>query len=128
MLKYCGDVDIGLPGILAKGISTGIWESIPLSGVFSPENRERPVWSDIRSCFENWSSAEQEEDRVEALLEREIEQGWVERWPGSWEGATYRWGKKALCSKLALVRSEGKEDRLVGDSSAPNANPNARFP
>ena len=39
-----------------------------------------------------------------------------------------RWGKRAICGKLALVRSEGRDDRLIGDSSAPGASPNARFP
>ena len=40
LLQYCGDVDVSLPGILAEGIGTGIWERIPAPGVFPPEDRE----------------------------------------------------------------------------------------
>jgi hypothetical protein len=131
LLHVCHDKDQALPKILAKGISTGIWEEIPPSGIFEAEDRASRLqapWTDIRSCFENWSSAEQDEDRVESLLEEEIRKGWVERWQGTWDDARARWGERAICGKLALVKSEGKEDRLIGDSAAPGASGNAKFP
>jgi hypothetical protein len=131
LLCLGGDADQGLPELLTKGISTGIWDDIAPSGMFQAEdraNRMRPEWTDIRSCFENWSSAEENEDQVEALLQQEVQQGWVERWSGTWADAVSRWGSRAICGKLALVKSEGRDDRLIGDSSAPGASPNARFP
>ena len=131
LLRLCGDKDQALPQLLSKGISTGIWEEIAPSGVFEPEDRVKrlePEWTDIRSCFENWASAESNEDQVEALLENEVQQGWVEKWAGSWADAVERWGERAVCGKLALVQVDGRDDRLIGDSSAPGASPNARFP
>ena len=127
-LRIMGDTDQALPGLLEKGISTGVWDVIQPSGVFAPEDREQAAWTDMRSCDENWLSAEDNADRVEKLLEKEVAEGWVERWDGTWDQAVRRWGERAVCGKLALVTADGKEDRLIGDSSACGASPNARFP
>ena len=128
LLSLCKDKDQVLPHILKRGITTGVWEEIPPSGVFEAENRQAPEWTDIRSCERNWPSAEKEEQKVAELLEQEVQQGWVERWQGTWEDAEARWGERAVCGKLAIIQMEGKEDRLVGDSSACGASPNARSP
>ena len=128
LLSLCRDRDQILPRILEKGISTGVWEEIPPSGVFAREDRQASDWTDIRSCEKNWPSAEKEEEKVAELLENEVQQGWVERWQGTWQDAIARWGERAVCGKLAIIQMEGKDDRLVGDSSACGASPNARFP
>ena len=128
LLSLCQDRDQALPAILESGITTGVWEEIPPSGVFEVENRRSTEWTDIRSCERNWPSAEREETKVAELLAKEVQQGWIEPWEGSWEDAVARWGERAVCGKLAVIQMEGKEDRLVGDSSACGASPNARFP
>ena len=39
LLRLCGDGDQSLPGLLAEGIRTGIWDDINPSGVFPAEDR-----------------------------------------------------------------------------------------
>lgn len=127
-LRLMGDMDQALPGLREEGISTGVWDVIRPSGIFAPEDREHAAWLDMRSCDENWLSTKENADRVEELLEKEIAEGWVESWSGTWDHALERWGGKAVCGKLAPVTADGKVDRLVGDSSACGESPNARFP
>lgn len=66
--------------------------------------------------------------QVRRLLAEEIQQGWLEKWPGSRQDAEARWPGKVAMGKLALIECEGKDPRLVGDSKASGASPAARFP
>ena len=100
--------------------------------MYPPEDRDRKLTDtsqqELVDCWANWKSAEEAEHRVVELLETEVGQGWVERMSGSWEAVSSRWTGRAAWGKLALVCADGKEDRLVGDSSAPGVSPKARFP
>ena len=78
--------------------------------------------------MENWQSAEDNKEKVLKLLEEEIGNGWLERWEGSLEDAQRVWGVRVAVGKLALISVPGKDDRLVGDSSAPGVSGRARFP
>ena len=132
LLNIIGDGDAELPKILHEGVPTGVFESIPGCSMYPPEDRDRKLTDtsgdELEACWSNWKSAEEAEASVVSLLQNEVEQGWVERLEGSWEAVSKPWEGRAAWGKLALVCVDGKEDRLVGDSSAPGISPKARFP
>lgn len=131
LLVLCNDGDSALPGTLRQGVPTGVDVAIEPCSVYAPEDRECKLQvceDDIRICMENWRSAEDNVERVAELLEAEINQGWVERWKGSLLDAHKVWGDRVAVGKLALISVPGKDDRLVGDSSAPGVSGRARFP
>ena len=71
-------------------------------------------------CSGHWTCAESNPETLEALLRNEIQQGWVKEFPGSIEEAKQQWPQRG--GKLNLVFADGKEPRLVLDSSVCNAN------
>ena len=132
LLNLIGDGDTELPRILEHRVPTGVFERIPECDMYPPEDRECKLADTsncgLLECWENWKSADEAKERVVACLEAEVAQGWVERLEGSWEDVSKPWAGRAASGKLALVCADGKEDRLVGDSSAPGVSPKARFP
>ena len=75
----------------------------------------------------HWSAC-QDEGRVRELLEEEVRKGFVEKFEGREEDLRKRFPPGSLAvGKLGLVRKEGKEDRLIGDSKSSKASPQAKF-
>ena len=65
---------------------------------------------------------------VSALLEKEISNGWVVRTEMSIEQARRHWHKGIAVGKLNVVHAEGKEPRLVLDSTVCGVNPKCNIP
>ncbi len=134
LLNIAGDPDAQLPMILKEGVGTGVWEAIPSSGAYLEEDRAKKLCkkTDAPSpvcCAQNWGSAVRNPQKVRGLLMDEVSKGFVEKWPGTLEEARARWGAdKVAVGKLALIEEDGKEDRLVGDSSAAGMSQCAVFP
>ena len=109
-----------------------MYDAIQPCEMYPPEDQDNKLsdtsQDELHTCWSNWKSADEAEASVVALLENEVAHGWVERLEGSWEEVSRPWVGRAAWGKLALVSTEGKEDRLVGDSSAPGVSPKARFP
>ena len=63
-----------------------------------------------------------------ALIAKEIEQGWVEKTDMSLEEAKAFWPKGAALGKLNVVFAEGKDPRLVLDSTICGVNPRCHIP
>ena len=132
LLQVTDDGDIDLPGILKEGVPTGVWEDIPGCNLYEKEERpkkvDRQAETELLCCASNWASAANDVAKTRDLLAGEVKQGWMEEWKGGLESARERWGRKVAVGKLAVIEAPGKEPRLVGDSSAPNASTQARFP
>lgn len=126
------DMDSGLPSILEEGVPTGVLGDIQECKAYQREDRSKkldvPVGDGFQLCDRNWRSAESEPEKVRELLEAEIAQGWMEKWHGGLEAASARWGDLVAVGKLAVVEENGKDPRLVGDSTAAGVSPVARFP
>ena len=71
-------------------------------------------------CEGNWTEAEKDPDTFRALVQEEVAQGWLEK-VGALEQAQARWPDMVAVGRCNLVKSEGRETRLVLDSSVPNA-------
>ena len=127
------DVDAQLPCILKVGSPTGVRCAIPASGVWRPtDSAERDVCDiepdDLEICESNHWSAVEAPERVQELLEEEISLGYVTKFTGNRGALQERFPAGSLAvGKLGLVRKPGKADRLIGDSSASKASPQAKF-
>ena len=116
------DPDAALHHTLAQGVPTGIFDSIAPSVQMAATPCDAPDDVTLLHCSGNWTRAESNPETLKALLRNEIEQGWVKEFPGSIEEAKQQWLQHAAIGKLNLVFADGKEPRLVLDSSVCNAN------
>lgn len=76
----------------------------------------------------NWSSAEEDPDTVAELVQKELDEGWVERFEGDLAAAQDRWPLGVAVGKLGLAFSESRPPRLVVDSSICGVNPRCAIP
>ena len=132
-LKISGDLDVGLPDILRKGVPAGVFETIAPCAAYDQEDRERklrePCGFGLETCEENWRSADVHAVRVKEELDKEVKAGWMEEWEHGLEAAYERWGEdRVAVGKLALVVEPGRDARLVGDTSVAGVSPSTRFP
>ena len=129
-----GDIDAGLCDTFKVGAPTGVRERIPPSGVWPPllqaeegggVEEGHPT---MLCCDQNHASAEREPERVQRLVQQEIEAGYMVRVEGGLSELQQRFKDNTLAiGKLGVVEQAGKDDRLIGDSKASQARPSAKF-
>ena len=81
----------------------------------SPKNQEDNPLLSVHHC--NWQSAEDNPDDVSSLIQKEIDEQWVEEFHGTLEDAQARWPKGVAIGKLGLALSDSRPPRLVLDST-----------
>ena len=79
-------------------------------------------------CTGNWKAADEHPQEVSGLIAKETEQGWVEKTDMSLEEAKAFWPKGVALGKLNVVFAEGKDPRLVLDSTICGVNPRCHIP
>ena len=126
------DPDVAVCKVLRRGAPTGVREPIPASGVWPPctgkWGDEVAEACDLFWCTSNHISAEQEPAKVRALVQKEVDLGYLVHIAGGMSAVQQRFPDGSLAiGKLGLVTCAGKEDRLIGDSRASGASPAARF-
>ena len=127
------DVDAALPGVLKVGSPTRVRCTIPASSVWRPTASADQDACDVEPddldiCESNHWSAVEVPERVRELLEEEISAGYVAKFTGDLAALQERFPAGNLAvGKLGLVRKPGKADRLIGDSRASRASPQAKF-
>ncbi|CAE7756746.1 unnamed protein product, partial [Symbiodinium necroappetens] len=111
------DPDADLPSMLAEGVRTGVFSEIAPSGLWPPAKLQPLAQSGLEVCQGNWRPAEEDPDTVAALLADEEAAGWIQQVPGGLKAAKKRWPKGIAVGKLSLVKAEGRDPRLVLDST-----------
>ena len=121
------DPDTALPDLLRQGVPTGIFEPIPSSMLWP---QRQPALQDddlddlhLLHCAGNWTRAEKNPALLDELIQKEISNGWVKEFPGSLADAQRKWPARTAVGKLNVVLADGKDARLVLDSTACNVNP-----
>ena len=123
------DPDSDLPGMLAEGVHTGVFSEIKPSGLWPPAKLQPLSQSGPEICQGNWRPAEEDPETVASLLAEEEAAGWIKQVPGGLKAAKKRWPKKGIAvGKLSLVKAEGRDPRLVLDSTICQVNPLCRIP
>ena len=106
---------------------TGIFEPIP-SSLLWPQRQPALQDDDLDDlhllhCAGNWTRAEKNPALLDELIQKEIANGWVKEFPGSLADAQRKWPARTAVGKLNVVLADGKDARLVLDSTACNVNP-----
>ena len=120
--------DQDLPEVLAEGVHTGVFSEIKPSGLWPPAKLQPLSQSGLEVCQGNWRPAEEDPETVAALLAEEEAAGWIQQVPGGLKAAKKRWPKGVAVGKLSLVKAEGRDPRLVLDSTVCQVNPLCRIP
>ena len=132
MAEHIKDPDSALPAILERGVFTGIFEELPTSHQWQqrPPDLVDDSLDDIQltHCTGNWTQAEKDPALLQALVQKEIEAGHVKALQGGREAAMARWPQRTAIGKLNIVTAEGRDPRLVLDSTICNANTLCRIP
>ena len=127
LLKFLGDVDTALPSLLMQGVPTGILTDIPVSGVWRPvEPDDRPNL-ELLLHSEPWGSALDDPECLMEVVEADVQAGFAEWIPGGLPEAKARYGDLCAAGRLGLVKKDGSQPRLIGDSSISNANQLSRI-
>ena len=112
------DRDQTLFQYLNNGVPVGIDEVISRSHCFPPAKPKNPDDNPLLSVHHcNWQSAEDNPDDVSSLIQKEIDEQWVEEFHGTLEEAQSRWPKGVAVGKLGLALSDSRPPRLVLDST-----------
>ena len=114
--------------MLRDGVTTGVLDPIPSSLQWPKKSQPYQDFLPLEMCEGNWSAAEAKLQVVQALIDKEIEQGWVCQVMGGRQEAESRWPSATAVGKLNLVEAPGKDPRLVLDSTICQVNPNCSLP
>ena len=120
--RAMGDRDDMLFPCLLEGIPTGFFNDIPRSNVFIPVEDVGSLASDdqLQICESNWQGARENPAILHELVQKEVDEGWLEEVPLS--EAKQRWDKIAV-AKLNVVLAENKKPRLIMDGTISGTNP-----
>ena len=116
------DQDVELPRLLLEGVSTGIVQPIPPSGVWEKVAEPVAVEQDLRVHLEPWRSASDNLALARKLVMDDVAAGHAFVLPGGEAEARARWGDRIAAGKFGVVQVPGKNPRLIGDGSVSGAN------
>ena len=116
------DKDESLWPALMAGVPTGHFQDIPKSNVFIPtsEASSDADVSGLQVCDTNWKRARENPVELGNLLQKEIENGWLEEL--SLSEARQRWGDHVAVGKLNVVFQHNGKSRLIMDGSISGTN------
>ena len=121
--------DVDLFPVLLAGVPTGFHNDIPPSHVFSPAEEQTTMDAFPLSVhFENWKSCDDHEATASALLQQEIQQGWVVPYPGSLADAQIEFQSQVAVGKLGIAYSSHRPPRLIMDPPISGANMACHIP
>ncbi|CAE7518462.1 unnamed protein product [Symbiodinium natans] len=126
------DPDEKLVEILIEGVPTGAFEPLPASGQWIANHFSTATHFDeplqLLHCSGNWTRAENNPDILQELINKELQGNYIEEFLGNEEDAKKRWPKGTAIGKLNVVLAEGRDPRMVLDSTICNLNPRCTLP
>ncbi len=126
--SFMNDPDTALFPSLIAGVSTGYDGEIPPSNVFHIKDTNAESTSDDRPNLsihlENWKSAEDRPDLVDALVQEELEKGWIYKFDGTVDDAKIAFPIGLAIGNLGLAITDSRPPRLVVDRTVCGTNGN----
>ena len=117
------DPDVQLLRTLVDGVDLGIDRSIEPSGTWPLKQEiQEPGCNQFFSFENNWKSADADEETLERLIQKEIDDGFVSELP-SMEAATALFGDLFAIGKLGIATQQADKPRLALDSAISGLNP-----
>ena len=126
------DPDAALHSVLKTGVPTGIFSPIQPSMQWPRKQDDLPCDAPddvhLLHCSGNWTRAEDNPQIMAELIDAELKQGWIAKFPGSKADAQQHWPNRTAIGKLNVALADGKDLRLALDSTVCNANTLRRIP
>ena len=122
LFALAGDVDSALIPLLQDGVPTGIQNTIPPSGVWREVDVPARPNLELLVLDAPWGSALDDPETLMDLVQRDVDCGFAEWIHGGVEEVRKRFGRQCAAGRLGLVKKDGADPRLVGDSTISNAN------
>ena len=119
--------DIPLFPSLIEGVCTGFHSDVAPSDCFPPNDKAELPATPLSIHLTNWKSAEKEPQTTMSLVDEEIKQGWVYKFPGSIPDAKQQFSHVAI-GRLGVAFSDTRPPRLVVDSSVCGPNDRCKLP
>ena len=113
---------------LQHGVPTGAVSALPPSLQWPAKKADSALPPDLEICEGNWKMAEDEPETVQGLLRNEIANNWIVETSLSIAEAREKWPLGIAVGKLNVVFAEGKEPRLVLDSTVCQVNTRCHLP
>ena len=127
------DKDADLPVLLEEGVPTGAFEPLPSSGQWVQAQSSLDFSADfspasLEHCRGNWLAAESNPALLTQLVQDEVDKGFVKKFEGDEAQAASHWPNGTAIGKLNIVTAEGRDPRLVLDSSVCGLNHSIHLP
>ena len=129
--QHVDDPDLDLIPILLEGVPTGAFTPLPASKQWITNQLSDPQESDplhLQHCAGNWTQAEKNPAVLQELIDKELREGYIAQFDGTEADAKRRWPKGTAIGKLNVVIAQGRDPRMVLDSTICNLNPRCHLP
>ena len=123
-----GDPDNQLFIHLINGVPIGFHRDIPLSNCFTPVADEDPDAPPLAIHLDSWKSAHEDPDVTSRLVQEEIENHWVDLFPGDEVAAQSQFPTGISVGKFGVAYSDSRPPRLVVDLSVGGLNQQCFIP
>jgi len=105
LLLISKDPDPTIATLLQEGIPSGAFSQLQPVGLWEPNSNTSSEYPDLVVCHDNWTSANHDSDVTRKLIQKELDDGFIEelpniataekRWP---KGIALGLGKTGSCS------------------------------
>ena len=122
--------DLALIHHLRRGVPTGIHCDLPSSHQWPPSNDPHidPDTLSLDLCHGNWKAAEEAGEEVQALIDKEVQAGWMVATDLALEEAKLKWPLGISLGKLNVVYAQGRGPCQVLNSAICGVNSKCHLP
>ena len=113
--------------LLQEGIPSGAFSQLAPVGLWEPNSIISSDYPDLVVCHDNWTSANHNPDTTRQLIQKELDDGFIEELPDI-TTAEQRWPKGIALGKLGVVHADNRDPRLVLDSTICGMNGRCHLP
>ena len=95
---------------LFEGVSIGIPDPVPASGVWRAKESSEEIDLDLLVHETPWGSGLKDKAKLLKLVMEDVEQGFAEELTGGLDEARRRFGSKMAAGKLRIISVQGKDE------------------
>ena len=127
LLLLSKDPDPQIATLLQEGIPSGAFSQLEPVGLWETNCSIPSDYPDLVVCHDNWTSANHNPDTTRLLIQKELDDGFIEELPDI-ATAEQRWPKGIALGKLGVVHADNRDPRLVLDSTICGMNGRCHLP
>jgi len=110
LLLISKNPDPNIATLLQEGIPSGAFSQLQPVGLWEPNSKTSSEYPDFIICHDNWTSANHDPEVTRRLIQKELDDGFIEELPDV-ATAERRWPKGIALGKLGVVHADiGNQD------------------